>query len=331
MPERVQVRRWGSMTCFFSFVSAILLLALPAASQPGIPEWCRALPRPEYRSLERVPARDPWFEVYRVVPGVFAIYEPHQSEETISYLILGSRRALLFDTGMGIGNLRSVVAGLSTLPVVLVNSHTHNDHVGDNWQFSAILGMDTGFTRTSARGSQTDAQAEIAPGEICGALPQGFHAKAYATRPWKITGYIHDGDNIDLGGRTLQVIATPGHTPDSITLFDRAHGLLFTGDTDYPGPIWLYRPETDLDAYARSIHRLAALAPEVKLVLGQHNVPVAQPTVLPRLATAFDAVRTGKVAGTPTPSGQVVYTVDGFSFRMQPLKKATAGGSPALR
>jgi glyoxylase-like metal-dependent hydrolase (beta-lactamase superfamily II) len=47
-----------------------------------------------------------WFEVYRIRPGVFAIYEPHQFEEVISYLILGSKRALLFDTGMGIGKIR---------------------------------------------------------------------------------------------------------------------------------------------------------------------------------------------------------------------------------
>lgn len=62
-------------------------------------------------------------------------------------------------------------------------------------------------------------------------LPKGFDPKAYATRPWKITAYTHDGDRFDLGGRTLEVIATPGHTPDSISLLDRANGLLFIGDT----------------------------------------------------------------------------------------------------
>ena len=254
--------------------------------------------------------------MYRVAAGVFAIYEPHQSEETISYLILGSRRALLFDTGMGIGDLRSVVSRLTRLPVTVLNSHTHDDHVGDNWQFPTVLGMNTDFTRSNARGSREDAQAEIAPGEICGAMPAGFEPKSYETRPWKIASYIHDGEPIDLGGRTLQVIATPGHTPDSITLFDRAHGLLFTGDTYYPGPIWLYRPETDLDAYGRSVRRLAALAPEVRTVLGAHNAPVAPASVLPRLVAAFDAVRAGRVPGVPTGAGQAIYTVDGISFRM---------------
>jgi hypothetical protein len=57
-----------------------------------------------------VPVSDPWFEVYRFAPSVFAIYEPHQSEETISYLIVGDNRAMLFDTGMGISDIRKVTA-----------------------------------------------------------------------------------------------------------------------------------------------------------------------------------------------------------------------------
>jgi glyoxylase-like metal-dependent hydrolase (beta-lactamase superfamily II) len=178
--------------------------------------------------------------------------------------------------------------------------------------------MDTDFTRQNARGSRLDAQAEIAPGQICGVLPKGFHSNAYATRPWKITAYTHDGDRFDLGGRTLEVIATPGHTPDAISLLDRANGLLFTGDTYYPAPIWLFRPETDLDAYAASIRRLAALEPQVKVVLGAHNFPVASPTLLPRLVAAFDAVRAGKVQPSPDSSGKVLYKVDDISFLMNP-------------
>lgn len=68
------------------------------------PPWCQKLPRPEYSKFQRIPAADTWFEVYKVAPDVSAIYEPHQFEETISYLILGHARALLFDTGMGIGD-----------------------------------------------------------------------------------------------------------------------------------------------------------------------------------------------------------------------------------
>lgn len=297
-------------------ISLSVLLAPVLFAQREIPQWCRALPRPEYKTLQHLPAGDSWFDVYQVASGVFAIYEPHQSEETISYLIAGQRQTLLFDTGMGIGDIKKITAKLTALPIIVLNSHTHNDHVGGNWQFDTVYGMDTEFTRTNARGSREDAQAEIANGEICGDLPAGFNRKSYATRPWKIGKFLHDGDRVDLGGRSIEILATPGHTPDAICLLDRAAGLLFTGDTYYPAPIWLYRPETNLDAYRASIHRIAALAPQIHLVLGAHNVPIASPSVLPRLVSAFEAVRSGSVPGTPMSKGKVMYKPGDFSFLM---------------
>ncbi len=299
------------LTMWFTTLSASLL------AQGPFPGWCRALPRPEYKTLERVRVSDPWFEVYKPAHDVFAIYEPHQAEETIGYLIVGQKQALLFDTGMGISDIKKVTAELTKLPIIVLNSHTHDDHVGGNWQFTTVYGMNTDFTRKNALGSREGAQAEITPDQICGTLPKEFDSKDYATRPWKIAAYTHDGERFDLGGRTLEVIATPGHTPDAISLIDRANGLLFTGDTYYPAPIWLFRPETDLDAYSASIRQLAALATQTKLVLGAHNIPVASPSVLPRLVAAFDAVRAGKVSASPDSPGKVLYKVDGFSFLMR--------------
>lgn len=302
-----------------ALVAAILVSFLTAvagaqSSEPIPPDWCRALPRPEYKTLERVAVSDPWFEVYRVAPQVFAIYEPHQAEETISYLMVGEKQALLFDTGMGISDLHKVVSGLTQLPIIVLNSHTHNDHVGGNWQFETVYGMDTDFTRANAKGSRQDAQDELGPGMICGNLPKGFDSKSYATKPWKISRSLHDHDQVDLGGRSLEVLSTPGHTPDAISLLDRAHGLLFTGDTYYPAPIWLYRPETNLDDYVASVKRLAALTPQVKLVLGAHNIPFAQPSVLLRLVVAIETVRAGKAVAQPQDGGRSIYRSDGFDF-----------------
>jgi len=305
------------MKAFVAILLSLFSFAPLAFAQPKQPEWCRSLPNPKYKTLHRVALADTWFEVYEVSHSVFAIYEPRQSEGTIGYLIVGNQRAALFDTGMGIGDLKKLTSELTKLPIVVLNSHTHNDHVGGNWQFSAIYSVDTDFSRQNAKGSSADAQAEIKPSEICGDLPAGFDAKTYATRPWKIAKYIHDGERIDLGGRSLQVIATPGHTPDAICLFDAADGLLFTGDTYYPGTIWLYRPETDLAAYDASVRRLVALAPQVKIVLGAHDFPIAPPSVLPSLLPAFEAVRAGKIAAVPAGSGKVKYKSGEISFLMK--------------
>ncbi len=296
-------------------LATVLLLAMTCAAQ--VPNWCKSLPRPGYQTLQRVASPDPWFEVYHVSPGVFAIYEPHQSEETISYLITGSKQALLLDTGMGIGNLKKVVSSLTKLPVAVLNTHTHFDHVGNNWQFNTVYGMDTDFTRLSAKGSKEDVQADIGPAEICGTLPVGFDAKSFVTKPWKIATYKHDGDKLDLGGRTLRIITTPGHTPDALCVFDETNGFLFTGDTYYPGTVWLYRPETDLQAYGKSLDKLLLILPQVKNVLGAHNFPGAKPEVITNLAKTFQEVLAGKLQGKPAGPGQVRYKSGDISFLLK--------------
>jgi glyoxylase-like metal-dependent hydrolase (beta-lactamase superfamily II) len=304
------------------FVAFMPLLALicviPGFSQksaePLRPEWCRELPRPVYKKLTRVDVRSNWFEVYRIRPDVYAIYEPHQFEEVISYLIVGQRRALLFDTGLGVASIRDVVTQLTTLPVTVLNSHTHFDHTGGNAEFSDILNEDTPFSRKNAEGqSNIYSRDALAPERICGSLPAGVRPGAYAIRPWNVSRRIHDGEHIDLGGRDLELLFTPGHTPDSLSLLDRANGLLFTGDTFYPGPIYVFTPETDFEAYAKSVRRLAELVPRLKLLLPAHNVPVAEPDALLHLDTAVKQVQSGAAKFTVTDTHRE-YSFDGFSL-----------------
>ena len=323
------LRMFLNLNVLCAAASCALSFSSVGFGQSEKPDWCKTLPRPEYKSLQQVPLNDSWFEVYKVAPATFAIYEPHQAEEVISYLVVGTKQALLFDTGMGIGNIKAIVARLTSRPVVVLNSHSHDDHVGGNWQFPFIYGMDTAFTRANAKGSHDDAQAEIARDQICGALPKGFDPAKYSTKPWKISLFVHNGFKVNLGGRTLEIISTPGHTPDAISLIDRANGLLFTGDTFYPGEIWLYRPETDFAAYFASTKKLAALAPEIKLVLGAHNVPVAQPSVLAQLDAAIHAVLDGKVAPKSVQGNQAIYQVGEISFRLRnPLPAVNSNPGP---
>ena len=136
-------------------VSALNFSAFVTPQQTEKPDWCKPLPRTEFKNWVRVPIADPWFEVYIISAGVYAIYEPHQSEETISYLIVGHDKAILFDTGMGIRDIKQVVNYVTRVPVIVLNSHTHEDHVGGNWQFDTVLGMDV-IVCTSAR---TDEEA----------------------------------------------------------------------------------------------------------------------------------------------------------------------------
>jgi hypothetical protein len=106
----------------------------------------------------------------------------------------------------------------------------------------------------------------------------------------------------------------PGHTPDAVALFDRQRGLLFTGDSFYEGPIWLYAPETDLEAFARSVDRLAALTPTQRKLHPAHNTPLADPRRLIDLREAVRGVRSGAATSVDAGSGQVEFRFEGFSI-----------------
>jgi glyoxylase-like metal-dependent hydrolase (beta-lactamase superfamily II) len=79
-----------------------------------------------------------WFAVDEPSPGVFRIQEPLHNENVKSFLVVGADRAALIDTGMGVGDIRAVVESLTSLPVVVINSHAHWDHIGGNASFDEV-------------------------------------------------------------------------------------------------------------------------------------------------------------------------------------------------
>jgi hypothetical protein len=137
----------------------------------GKDRWWEALPRPEWEAFDRLDDGAGWFEVYRVQPGVLAIYEPGQFEEVVSYLILGEKRALLFDTGLGIGDLRALVSSVTELPVAVLNSHSHYDHIGGNHQFDRVYGPDTPYTRARMKGLDHHQVAEASAHRLAALAP----------------------------------------------------------------------------------------------------------------------------------------------------------------
>lgn len=273
--------------------------------------WCAALPRPANAALDVVDAGSDWFTVYRVEPGVYALVESRQFQEAISYLVVGSTRALLFDSGIGLVPMRPVIEKLTTLPVTVLNSHTHFDHVGANAEFTDIAGMDTPFTRENEKGHPHDAFAnEVHATSFCGAPPAGVDTAAFRPRPFTITRRVADGDTIDLGDRRLVIIAAPGHTPDAIALHEPARGLLWTGDSYYDSTIWLFSPGTDLAAYEQSMAKLAKLAPSLRRLLPAHNTATADPARLTAVLNGARTMRAGGGVRTPAESGVKVQVGD---------------------
>ena len=276
--------------------------------------WWDTLPRSEWSEYERVTVDDDWFEVYRILDGIFAIYEPGQFEEVISFLITGEDMALLFDTGLGIGDIRGVVDQLTELEVVVLNSHTHYDHIGGNYQFETIYAMDTEFTRGRAlNGRPHEAVAEfVGEGWIWKPLPEGFIKGEYHSHPFAISQIVGEGDILDVGGRKLEILETPGHAPDSICLIDRQNRILFTGDTFYLAPLYAHVDGSDFEDFARSAARLAGLAGEIDIAITSHNVPIVDGEYMIALGIAFEQIKAGSVEYVVT-DGNREYQFDGFS------------------
>ena len=150
--------------------------------------WQAALPRPEYNAYERIDVPgESWYEVYRVAPGTYALYEPGHFQEVISYLITGTKKALAWDTGMGIAPIRPVLRYLTDLPITALNSHNHFDHVGGNWEFPQVYGYEQkGSRERAAAGYPKEFLAPMmAEDSLSRALPSGFDLSAYALRPWR--------------------------------------------------------------------------------------------------------------------------------------------------
>ena len=175
--------------------------------------WCDALPREVNLGFERVDIDSDWFGVRKVEDGVFALIEANQFQETVSYLILGSERALMFDTGLGMSPIRQVAEQITSLPIVVVNSHTHYYHVGGNAEFDRILAVDSPYTRSNQRGfPHSELTGEVAAESFCDGPPEGLYTLSFHTVAWTPSGTVRDGEKLDLGGRVLEVLHIPGHT-----------------------------------------------------------------------------------------------------------------------
>ncbi len=276
--------------------------------------WWDSLPRPEWSAFLKIGQSEDWFEVYLIDDNIYAIYEPGQFEEVISFLIVGDDFALMFDTGLGIGNIRGVVDQLTDLDIVVLNSHTHYDHIGGNHLFDTIYGLDTDYTRQRALGSPPDAVAGfLREGWVWKPFPEGFSSSDYQSHAFTIDKIVREGDQIDIGGRVLEILHTPGHAPDSICLIDRENRILFTGDSFYLAPLYTHIPGGSFDDYAKTAARLSGLASDIDRAFTSHNVPVADASYMTALGKAFADIESGTASDYTISDGLREYQFEGFS------------------
>ena len=212
-----------------------------------------------------LPIADHWYEIEHMGSGISRILETHVASwmRCNMWLIQGRDRDLLIDSGMGLRPLKVEMPKLRERPVAAICSHCHFDHIGCSHEFATRLGHSSEATvHASPDLDNTCARAWIA-GELLTALPyEGYSLSQYRIKPAPLTGFLDDGDVIDLGDRIFNVFHLPGHSPGSIVLYEKSTRILFSGDVVYDGLLIDNAWRSDPQAYRESLHRLCELPVE---------------------------------------------------------------------
>ncbi|MGE0500582.1 MAG: MBL fold metallo-hydrolase [Rhizobiaceae bacterium] len=206
-------------------------------------------------------------------PGLRRIEEPfvHPYLSANMYLLEGRDADLLVDTGMGVLPLAPALALTEGKPLIVVATHIHLDHVGSLHEFAERWGPAASadaFATMPAASTYADAFAKL--DHPVSRLPsKGWTVGDWSLRPAPLTRTLSEGDRVDLGERRFRVLHLPGHSPDSIALFDEADGLFLSGDAIYDDQLIDDLPDSDRDAYRVTMRRLLDLP--VGLGLGGHG------------------------------------------------------------
>lgn len=184
------------------------------------------------------------------------------------FLLVGSKEALLIDSGMQTRNARELAGEITDLPVKLINTHADPDHTGSNKEFEEFY---------------------MHPAEA------GNYYKDHRGKGKMVP--VFDKDVIDLGGRPLEIISTPGHTPGSIAILDVKNRMLFSGDPIQDGKIFMFGPRREFHAYALSIEKIIGIQDRFDNIYPSHGTCPIGKEIMPKLVKSAYEYMDGKLSG----------------------------------
>jgi len=237
---------------------------------------------------------DGYWRVQQIARDTFAICEPWNDPDNCEYLLLGRARALLIDSGSTARDIHPVLAGLTRLPVTVIPTHLHSDHTNGLRNFDRIALVDLPLTRALVRDGKVHLR------RLQYMAPFGVPTPVFRVSEW-----VKPDGEIDLGGRVVRLLWTPGHTATSISIHDPAAKLLFTGDYIYTTTLYAFMPDSSLSAYVATADRLLTSVPADTTIYGAHCCRNDAPPEAPWLSMndlrdvrgAVTAIQAGKAQG----------------------------------
>ena len=201
-----------------------------------------------------------WYAIKPMDSQILWIREIHVDPYVAGdiWLLRGAERDLVVDTGMGIVPPAPLIASLTTNPVVAVALNCYFDHAGGWYSFSERLCHPRDADALHDPGEESSSALDYLTDDSLWALPrEGFAARDYRMQGAAPTGLVEEGDVIDLGDRTLEVMSVPGRSPGGIALWESRSGSLFTSDMLYDGSSGAAWPPDEPAAYCESLRRLS--------------------------------------------------------------------------
>jgi len=253
---------------------------------------------------------DNWFTVKKISSDTFAISENKHWEETNCYLLCGTERAALIDTGLGVSNIKAVVDSLTGLPVTVLTTHAHWDHIGGHKYFSRFEVHEAEKDWLTGKFplplQLVKKNLELKPCDF----PEGFNIADYRIFEGVPDAVFTDGDCFSLGNRELTVIHTPGLSPGHCCFYERERGWLYSGDLIYSGCLYAFYPTTDPELFFKSVRRVQSM--DISRVLPAHHrtdIPVG---IIGRIGEAFELLESqGRLQ-----QGQGVFSFEGFQIHI---------------
>ncbi len=243
------------------------------------------------------PVRGRWFDDYFLIEAIdastYAIGEPRYYQGNYSYLLVGRKRALLFDSGTGNRDMVPVVRSLTSLPVTVLPSHLHFDHVGALGRFEGTALLDLSPLRDRLHNGRLTLRRYEFLG-FADSLPE----PSFAVNEWWSPGSM-----IDLGDRSVRVLWAPGHTPSSAALYDAQRRQLFAGDFIYPGTLYAFLPGASRSDYLQTARRLLATVDPATRIFAAHladnqptiSAPLLEMTDLNALERTLERINAGEL------------------------------------
>ena len=232
-----------------------------------------------------------WFTIEKIDNNTYAISEYGHWEKVHSYLLIGKTYALLIDTGLGIGNIKKEVDLLTDLPVKVVTTHVHWDHIGGHSLFNDISVHidDAEWLKSGIPIPINMIKNNVIKEPFSKIPPKEFDINKYNVYTGNPTKLLVDNDIIDIGSRKIKVLHTPGHSPGHICLLDEDRGYLFTGDLIYLGTLYAFYPSTNPLQFKQSVDRISHLS-NIQKILPSHNDLNVPTNIIEKVKDAFEYI-----------------------------------------